>query len=447
MAGNDPLLSGQSLSTVRKILVTGYKKTKLHIIEREIMIREGGAYTVAEILSHIRTSRQNLMNTALFVDVSITPCNWENDTLDITVDVKERWYYWPFLYVKPIDRNWNVWVNEYGMSFDRVNYGVKLKGDNVTGRNDKLSIWLVSGYTRQLAFKYFNPFADRSLRHGYGFEFSYNMNREVNYGTEGNRQMFFKGENAYMREQMYAGLSYSYRKGSINRHTAKLGYWIDKVHDTILQMNPGFFNERTGRVTFPELSYAFQHLEVDYIPYPSRGHTFEFNFMKRGLGGPMDLWLFNLKTSKHWTMPHGFYYSLQAEGTLKLPFDQSFVNQSFLGYGDSYLRGLEYYVVDGVAGGFLRQTIRKEIGHLNLRTGLKSRTYGSIPFRFYLKAYGDAGYVHNPNRLTGDLLTNRMIYTGGFGLDILTIYDWVIRLEYSFNQLNQSAFYFHKNLN
>jgi hypothetical protein len=104
-------------------------------------------------------------------------------------------------------------------------------------------------------------------------------------------------------------------------------------------------------------------------------------------------------------------------------------------------------VVDGVAGGFLRQTIRKEIGHLNLRTGLKSRTYGSIPFRFYLKAYGDAGYVHNPNRLTGDLLTNRMIYTGGFGLDILTIYDWVIRLEYSFNQLNQSAFYFHKNLN
>jgi hypothetical protein len=42
------------------------------------------------------------------------------------------------------------------------------------------------------------------------------------------------------------------------------------------------------------------------------------------------------------------------------------------------------------------------------------------------------------------MLTNRFLYTGGFGIDVLTIYDWVIRLEYSFNQLNERAFFFHK---
>jgi opacity protein-like surface antigen len=159
----------------------------------------------------------------------------------------------------------------------------------------------------------------------------------------------------------------------------------------------------------------------------------------------MELWQFNLRATRHWTLPKEFFYSVQAEVGVKLPFDQPFVNQPFLGYGDSYLRGLEYYVIDGVAGGFVRNTFRKEVASVKLRTGLKSRTYGVIPFRFYVKAYGDAGYVYNRNNVKGNMLTNKFMYTGGFGVDVLTIYDWVIRFEYSFNQLNERAFFFHKN--
>ena len=439
-----PELPSDHLSVIREIQVTGHRKTREYIVRREVTLERGRSYTVTEILSNIRTTRQNLMNTTLFVDVTVTPCRWERDSLDIQVDVKERWYYWPSLYFKPVDRNWNVWVNQYDISLDRINYGLRFRGDNITGRNDKLSLLLVNGYTRQLALKYFNPFADPTLRHGYGFEISYAQNREVNYSTRGNRQSFFKDETRFIREQFYAGLTYSYRKGSINRHTAKLGFWIDNVADTLLALNPKFFNSASTRMRYPELIYTFQHLNVDYIPYPTRGQSLEFTFLKRGLGGPVDVWSFNLRASKHWQLPYKTFYSLQTEAGIKLPFDQPFINQPFLGYSDTYMRGLEYYVVDGVAGGYARNTLRKEIGKVNLRTGLKSRTYANIPFRFFLKAYGDFGFVYNRYNVTDNMLTNRFLYTGGFGIDVLTIYDWVIRLEYSFNQLNEQAFFFHK---
>lgn len=431
--------------TIRSIEVQGARKTRPFIIRREFALQEGRSYLLPEIISGIRTTRQNLINTALFVEVIVQPCRWEGDTLDITVELKERWYYWPFFYFKPIDRNWNVWLNQYDGNLERVNYGVKLKGDNITGRNDKVNIWIIDGYARQLTLKYFNPFADKSLRHGYGFELSRSFTREVNYGTRANRQQFYRGEAGFMRKQHYAGLTYSYRKGSINRHTARIGYAQEWVSDSILVRNPDFLGDGRQKVAYPLINYAFQHLDVDYIPYPNRGQTFEFQFTKQGFGGPVDLWQFNARAARHWSLPWKFYYSLQGDFGIKLPFDQPFMNRNLMGYGDTFLRGLEYYVVDGVAGGVVRNTFRRRVADVRLRTGLRSRTYAVIPFQFYAKTFVDVGYIYDPQRNADERLANRLIYTGGLGLDVITIYDWVIRLEFSFNQFREGGFFFHKN--
>lgn len=431
--------------TIRSIIVQGFKKTRSFIIRREFALEEGRSYFLPDIISGIQTTRQNLINTALFVDVTVQPCSWESDTLDILVEVKERWYYWPFFYFKPIDRNWNVWLNQYDGSLERVNYGVNLKADNITGRNDKVNIWIIDGYARQLTFKYFNPFADKSLRHGYGFEWSRSFTKEVNYGSLGNRQQFFKADDGFMRRQFYAGVTYSYRKGSVNRHTARLGVESEWISDSILARNPQFLGDGRRTVSYPQLHYHFQHLDVDYIPYPNRGHTFEFQFTKQGLGGPADLWQFNARASRHWALPRKMYFSLKGDAAIKLPFDQPFINRNLMGYGDVFLRGLEYYVIDGVAGGVMRSTLRRRVADWRLRTGLKSKTYGVIPFQFYAKTFADFGYVYDPQRNADERLANRLMYTGGFGLDVITIYDWVIRLEFSFNQLKEGGFFFHKN--
>jgi hypothetical protein len=68
-----------------------------------------------------------------------------------------------------------------------------------------------------------------------------------------------------------------------------------------------------------------------------------------------------------------------------------------------------------------------------------------IPFKVFMKAYGDVGYSYNKNNYTANSLTNKFLYTGGFGIDILTIYDVVFRLEYSFNQMGERAMFIHMN--
>jgi len=79
--------------TVRSITITGNKKTKSYIVARELAVQKNQSYTLPEILDGLELSRQNLMNTTLFLETNICFTNWNNDSLDILVDVKERWYY------------------------------------------------------------------------------------------------------------------------------------------------------------------------------------------------------------------------------------------------------------------------------------------------------------------------------------------------------------------
>jgi hypothetical protein len=108
----------------------------------------------------------------------------------------------------------------------------------------------------------------RNLKWGYSTEFSYSQNREINYITKGNEQIFFKDEGAFVRKRLTVGGGISYRKNSNERHTLKLNYTWESVNDTIAILNPVFFGNGKTNTGFPELSYRYQLFNVDYIPYP-----------------------------------------------------------------------------------------------------------------------------------------------------------------------------------
>ena len=59
-----------------------------------------------------------------------------------------------------------------------------------------------------------------------------------------------------------------------------------------------------------------------------------------------------------------------------------------------------------------------------------------------LKTYADVGYSHNKNTF-GSSLENRMLYTTGAGVDLISFYDFVLRFEYSFNQLGENGIFLH----
>ena len=127
--------------------------------------------------------------------------------------------------------------------------------------------------------------------------------------------------------------------------------------------------------------------------------------------------------------------------TLKLPFEQPYINQKAIGYANANLRGLEYYVIDGVAFGIFKSTLKKKLFSFSIPMPFTSSLIPSLPFSIFAKTYVDAGYCYNKKKYDTNL-NNRLLYTGGFGIDILTLYDISLKIEYSFNQLGQHGLFF-----
>ena len=67
-----------------------------------------------------------------------------------------------------------------------------------------------------------------------------------------------------------------------------------------------------------------------------------------------------------------------------------------------------------------------------------------MPLKVYAKAFGNAGYIHNPNFSPGNDLNNRMLYSGGVGLDIVAFADLILNVEWTYNQLGQNGLYLHQ---
>jgi outer membrane protein assembly factor BamA len=443
-ASLDSINKKTPLYTVRDISLNGNRITKPYIILREVILEKGNAYSLKEIIDKINTSRINLLNTQLFTEVQLGHTNWNSDSLDIIVDVKERWYYFPVPIFRIVDRNFNVWIKDHGASLSRVDWGVKFDGNNFTGRNDKVSLSLIGGYTQQIGFNYILPYIDKKLKQGIFFDFSYSRNREVQYNTVQNKQAFYKDESRFIRDQFRMGIGYTYRKASISRHVVRFNYVNDRVADTIASLNPNFYGNGKSQIQFGEFFYGFEYFKLDYIPYPLKGLRYDISFTQRGFRKEMHLSQLVGRVNYYFPVMPKTYMSLGLVASAKLPFDQPYYNQRLLGFGQAYLRGLEYYVLDGVVGALSRTTLSRELVSFKVRTFLKSRSYEYIPFRIYAKVYGDFGYAYAKEiQSNKNFLNNRFLYTGGLGIDMLTVHDILLRLEFSFNQLGENGLFLH----
>jgi hypothetical protein len=187
------------------------------------------------------------------------------------------------------------------------------------------------------------------------------------------------------------------------------------------------------------------YVNVDYKPFPLKGLLAEANILRRGIHADMNMWQFTGKVTKSLQLSKKNFFSVQGYGLLRLPFDQPYINQRMFGYSDLYLRGLEKYVIDGVGAFMIRNSLRRELFKFSVPTYLKSRSHDRVPFRIYARLFGDAGYAYNKNTtvMYVNSLSNRLLYTGGFGVDVVSFYDFVLRLDYSFNQLGQNGLFLH----
>lgn len=442
-AAQDSLLQkfADSGIIISDVIVTGNKKTKTYIILREMVLQKGDTVLVKDLAAKVLLSKQLVFNTTLFVSVDVIAAPSGNKTITLIVDVKERWYLFPLPYFKLIDRNFNEWWVNHKGSLERVDYGIKFFHNNLSGRNDKLSLNLITGYNRQISVRYDRPFIDKKLTKGFNIGIAYTRQKEMNYATDSlNTQKFYKVNNDFARTIFRADASYTYRPDQYWRHTFRASYTSEQINDTIAILNPKFFPNNATSISYLNTSYILQYIKFDYIPYPTKGFAAQININKRGLLGDNSMWQFGAGVTKAIKLNKKAYARGEFAAVFKSPSNNVFINQSLFGYGDFILRGQELYVVDGMSGALAKLTAGYELLSFNLKTPFKNPAYKKIPFKFYGKVFTDWGYAHDPNKTS--LLGNKLMKTWGIGLDILSIYDFVFKIEYSFNQLGGRNFNF-----
>ena len=428
---------------VRHIVIEGNKKTRPSIILREIPFQPGDTYLLQDLVKKFELARQQLMNTTLFHEAIVALKSFDGYNIDILVQVKERWYIFPVPYFKPVDRNLNQSLVEQKASFSRVNVGGKLMYNNVTGRNDKLKLWVIGGYTKQIMFNYDRLYIDKNMKWGMMVGFAMGKNRELNYVSENNKQIFLDGDE-YLRTFTHASAELTYRKAIKTRHRFGIAYLREKVADTIVKLNPGYFRNERSRIDYPRLYYTMTYYNLDYIPYPTRGYAAEVTLKKEGFTKTTNLWELTTKGSAHWPTGKRSFFSINSYASIKLPFSQPYFNQRLLGYSDVFIQGYEYYVIDGVLGGYLKAWMSRRLFNFNIMMpGTKKLVPMKVPINIYGRVYGNGGYTYNPNENTNDL-SNKMLFSYGVGIDITTVYDFTLKVDWSFNQLGQNGIFIHK---
>jgi hypothetical protein len=76
---------------------------------------------------------------------------------------------------------------------------------------------------------------------------------------------------------------------------------------------------------------------------------------------------------------------------------------------------------------------------------IRSEKFGKVHFAIYLNAFLDLGFVDNyyPDPTLNNDLENSLLIGYGLGIDFVTYYDLVLRIEYALNRMNEYGIYLH----
>jgi len=438
---------------IKDLTVTGTKKTKVYIVYREIQFKKGDSLLIADLKKELEQARSQVYNTTLFNEVKFELVALDAANVSIRVQVLERWYLYPIPQFKWVDRNFNEWYKTYKASLSRVNYGVKFIHYNLSGRRDQLRIYFINGYSRNISFSYTAPYSNTKLTEGFTVGAGYLQKRELAIKTSNKDSLLFypsdsatKAKADFVYKSWYINAGYTIRRGFFKKHIFSASYTYIKVADAVLDPinNPNYFKDPVNSKGIVDLNYTRQYANVDNTSYALKGKTWFVSLLKRGLGftGGINMLQLEAGLNKYISLGKNWYSSFQLNGRIKLPFDQAYINQRGFGYGDVYLRGLEYYVIDGVATALVKSTIKKKLIAFNIPFRLFPKVFTKIPVTIFAKSFADLGYAYTKKKYD-TYLNNRLLYSGGFGIDILTLYDINLRFEYSFNQLKENGLFLH----
>jgi hypothetical protein len=434
--------SSRSLLLVTDILIKGNQKTKPGIIVRELGFEKGDYLASDQLSSIMLRAKQQLLNTSLFLTASVHHILLDSQHVQIEVVLKERWYFFPAPLVSLADKNFNLWWNEQNRDLSRVNAGVALEYKNLTGNNDRLAFGAQFGYSQILGMSYHRPNIGKLRQHGLGGRISYVRNREVNYGSMFDRRSFIRSDE-YIRKYLEARVYYTFRRKVNVQHYFSIALFHETIADTVARVSPEYLGQGLRSVTYPEFTYRFQYQKLNNVQYPLYGQMFQAELSRSlGINHHIDITQLRLEAGYFRKIFPETYISVFAMTRFYLPIRQPFIRARGLGYSSKeIIRGLDAYVLDGNAFVVSRFNLKRRLFSANLNMAFVPGSFKQIPLTVFAKSLADVGYVSNPSP-GNNILVNRLLFTYGWGIDLVSYYDINMSVEYGINQWKQSGLNF-----
>jgi len=431
---------------ISDIAITGNKTTKERIILRELQFHKGDSVLVSRLPHVINRCKENLDNLRLFIytDVDYKMVPNSDSLIVIHINVEERWYYIPLFEPKLEDRNTSTWLKDFDMSRTSLKLGANIH--NMFGLNHTLTVGFKIGFQQSLNLSYKNITLDRAQKHFIAVGISAQRSHHIDVMTVEDAPSRIKDLDRILYQSVNGYLDYTYRYNVRITHHLNFDFNHISIADTVLLTNPIFWgNDHTKRLNL-SLEYYLRHDQRDYAAFPLKGYylktsgrvftTSDFSVRHLQLYA---------NAQYYWDLGNRWFATERMTAGISMKNTKAYILDQALGYGENELRGYDYHVIDGQHFIALNSTIRYNIMPtkvvvINWLSWLSK--FNKPHFTFYAHTFFDMGAVYHSYPSPSNTLSNQLLFSGGFGVDLVTYYDIVLSLNYSLNKQKEQGFYF-----
>ncbi|MEM8527435.1 MAG: BamA/TamA family outer membrane protein, partial [Bacteroidota bacterium] len=376
------------------------------------------------------------------------------------IEIQENVPIYPYIWASLLDVDFNVWKNVHNLDLSRTQPYIGFKHINLTGRQDKLSVYIQAGFTskerllrstflRKVQVIYTSPYLDKAQTLRARSDIFVSNERAIRFNTFNDRDSFLRSDNAQLLRRIRLRGGLDFRPGLYEQHEFRVAYQDRNMNADLVDLVPNYFHDNQTRQQFLALSYRFISDRRDFRLYAKSGYFLDIGIAKEGFG----LWkdrnalIADVEFSKYLSFSSKLSVELTARGRTNLQRETiDYYNLPVIGSKPEVLRGYITQHIRGSDFGYLKSSLRYQVLDLSINLGkyMPIGAYRKIPVQAYLKLNNDLAYVRTViNSDASNTLVNKRLYGRGVGIDIVGANLALLELMYNFNDLGDRQFDFH----
>lgn len=429
---------------VDAIFFEGNKRTKTSFLLEIIALKSGEALGQSKIDSLLSESNKRLNRTLLFktVDYTIDTVSEENtlvSRINVTFQLSERWYVWPYPVLELVDPNFNIWWKD--KDFSRIRFGLATRIENINGAGDKLFVKGVFGFSKEFRLSY-SKFSRKKWGFSYGV--SYVQYPQLEVGNTNAVRQFKRRTPDIIKERYGATIGASKQLSARKSLGLSISAYQSIAKDSLLEYNNDYFGVAgKSKLNIVSIGSFYANDSRDYVAFPFSGQFFAAQVQLPFFGDLQPKLVLSADFRKYYDLKHGvFSFQIQGQGVLNagsnMPYE---FLESFRLYRVPRL--FDLYVPSSV------QWVQQRNQYLFLLIRKKTIRTNFIPIDqfkdpFVTLAVGpfvDQVYFVNGNETGG--VYNKWLQSAGLSAQLSSYYDKIVRVDAGYNSLGEFGVFLH----